>query len=254
MKQFRPDIMHVFNKIRALSIAAGVALFCAAPVCAKPGDKILNRPYADQKRWHFGFSVGTQFQDLNFTHNGYETPAPENGQWFVEIPSYAPGICANVLADLRLHSHFNLRFSPGMYFGSKSVEMVDANSDARLRQEIKTAYVVLPFDLKISGERYYNSRPYVTVGAMGAFDVGKKRSDYLQFNSADTLLTDFHRHVCRRKKTSRGILDTDPLHSCSSSYTHEVNFSGRTGIIISRYRPVLRKLHVILCRHTCRMQ
>ena len=55
-----------------------------------------------------------------------------------------------------------------MYFGSKSVEMVDANSDARLRQEIKTAYVVLPFDLKISGERYYNSRPYVTVGAMGA--------------------------------------------------------------------------------------
>ncbi len=189
MKQFRPDIMHVFNKIRALSIAAGVALFCAAPVCAKPGDKILNRPYADQKRWHFGFSVGTQFQDLNFTHNGYETPAPENGQWFVEIPSYAPGICANVLADLRLHSHFNLRFSPGMYFGSKSVEMVDANSDARLRQEIKTAYVVLPFDLTISGERYYNSRPYVTVGAMGAFDVGKKRSDYLQFNSADAYLT-----------------------------------------------------------------
>ncbi len=189
MKQFRPDIMHVFNKIRALSIAAGVALFCAAPVCAKPSDKILNRPYADQKRWHFGFSVGTQFQDLNFTHNGYETPAPENGQWFVEIPSYAPGICANVLADLRLHSHFNLRFSPGMYFGSKSVEMVDANSDARLRQEIKTAYVVLPFDLKISGERYYNSRPYVTVGAMGAFDVGKKRSDYLQFNSADAYLT-----------------------------------------------------------------
>ena len=75
-----------------------------------------------------------------------------------------------------------------MYFGSKSVEMVDANSDARLRQEIKTAYVVLPFDLKISGERYYNSRPYVTVGAMGAFDVGKKRSDYLQFNSADAYL------------------------------------------------------------------
>lgn len=156
---------------------------------AKPGDKILNRPYADMKLWHFGFSVGTQFQDLSFTHNGLVTDPPESGQWFAEIPSYAPGISANVLADLRLHKHFNLRFSPGMYFGSKTVEMIDANSESKLRQDIKSAYVVLPLDLKISGERYYNSRPYVTLGAMGTFDVGKKRSEYLQFNTADAYLT-----------------------------------------------------------------
>lgn len=172
-----------------LVLAALFVILTVAGAQAKPGDKILNRPYADQKRWHFGFSIGTQFQDLDFTHNGNITDAPENGQWFVEVPSFSPGICANVLADLRLHKHFNLRFSPGMYFGSKSVEMLDANNDSKLRQEIKSAYVVLPLDLKISGERYYNSRPYVTLGAMGSFDVGKKRSDYLQFNSADAYLT-----------------------------------------------------------------
>lgn len=189
MKQFRPNHHYVPNLIRVVLIAAGMLACGVMPVWAKPGDKILNRPYADQKRWHFGFSVGTHFQDLSFTHNGFETPAPENGQWFVEVPSYAPGICANVLADLRLHKHFNLRFTPGMYFGSKTVEMLDANSDSRARQEIKTAYVVLPLDLKISGERYHNSRPYVTLGAMGAFDVGKKRSDYLRFNTADAYLS-----------------------------------------------------------------
>lgn len=186
------------NAARHIGISFNLRALCLLSVCVlagvltawgKPGDKILNRPYADMKRWHFGFSVGTQFQDLTFTHNGFETPAPEQGQWFVEIPSYAPGICANVLADLRLHKHFNLRLTPGMYFGSKSVEMRDANSGTMLHQEIKTAYVVVPLDLKISGERYYNSRPYATVGAMGAFDVGKKRSEYLQLNPADAYLT-----------------------------------------------------------------
>ncbi len=189
MRHFRATYRHYRAFLRVVSIAAVLLMSCSPQAWSKPGDKVLNRPYADQKRWHFGFSVGTQFQDLKFTHNGFITDAPENGQWFVEIPSYAPGICANVLADLRLHKHFNLRFTPGMYFGSKSVEMIDANNETRLRQEIKSAYVVLPFDLKISGERYHNSRPYVTLGAMGTFDVGKKRSDYLQFNTADAYLT-----------------------------------------------------------------
>lgn len=157
-------------------------------VCyARPGEKELNRPYADLKRLHFGFSIGTQFQDISFTHNGLITP--EGEQWGVEIPSYSPGICANVLADLRLHKHFNLRFSPGMYFGSNSVEMLSSTNGAKARQDIKSAYVVLPLDLKISGERYKNSRPYVTLGAMGTFDVGKKRSDYLKFNTADAYLS-----------------------------------------------------------------
>lgn len=165
-----------------------IMLFCVIPEAfSKPGDKILNRPYADQKRWHLGFSVGTHFQDLDFTHNGFVTP--EGGQWFVEVPSFDPGICVNVLGDLRLHRYFNLRLTPGMYFGSKGAEFRDHVTGAVERQDIKTAYVVLPLDLKISGDRLHNSRPYVTLGAMATFDVSKKRSDFLQFNSTDAYLT-----------------------------------------------------------------
>lgn len=177
--------VNFFRTVALLLMA--VAFTTPASVWARPGDKVFNRPYADQKRWHFGFSIGTHFQDISFTHNGFVTP--EGEQWFVEVPAYSPGICANVLADLRLHKHFNLRFSPGMYFGSKGAEMRDAVTGISDRQDIKTAYVVLPLDLKISGERYHNSRPYVTLGTMGAFDIGKKRADYLQFNSADAYLT-----------------------------------------------------------------
>ena len=86
-------------------------------IIAKPGDKILNRPYADLKPWHLGFSVGMHVQDLSFTHNGLMTDDGE--KWVAEVPSFSPGFCVNVLASLRLHKYLDLRLTPGMYFGSK---------------------------------------------------------------------------------------------------------------------------------------
>ncbi|MDE6772156.1 MAG: PorT family protein [Muribaculaceae bacterium] len=163
-----------------------VAMLAAFPASAKPGDKIENRPYADLKRWHLGFSVGAHVQDLSFTHNGYLS---EDGQrWVAEVPGFSPGFCVNVLADLRLHRYFNLRLSPGMYFGSKTVEMADYNSDLRATQDVKSAYVTVPIDLKVSGDRMRNARPYVTLGGMATFDVSKKRSEVLMFNTADAYL------------------------------------------------------------------
>ena len=156
-------------------------------IFSKPGDKIQNRPYADLKTWHLGFSVGFHVQDVSFNHNGFLTP--EGERWSMEVPSFSPGFCLNVLADLRLHKYLNLRFSPGMYFGSKGVVMKDFQSETIIRQDIKSAYVVTPLDLKISGDRLLNVRPYVTAGVMATFDVSKKRSDYLVFNTADAYLT-----------------------------------------------------------------
>ncbi|MDE6681872.1 MAG: PorT family protein, partial [Muribaculaceae bacterium] len=74
-------------------------------------------------------------------------------------------------------------------FGRQGAECRDHVTGAVERQDIKTAYVVAPLDLKISGDRLHNSRPYVTLGAMGTFDVSKKRSEFLQFNSTDLYLS-----------------------------------------------------------------
>ena len=76
-----------------------------------------------------------------------------------------------------------------MYFGNKVVHMMDAYGEATQKQDVKSAYVVAPLDLKISGDRLRNARPYVIAGVMGTFDVSKKRSEFLRFNTFDAYLS-----------------------------------------------------------------
>lgn len=150
-------------------------------------DKLMNRPYADLRKWHLGFSVGVHTQDISFTHNGFVS---ENGnEWRMDQPSFSPGFCVNGLIDYRLSTYFSLRFTPGMYFGNRDIKMLDTATGETASQNIKSAYVVLPVDLKCAGMRYRNSRPFVTAGVMPAFDVAKKTSDYLKLKSGDIYLT-----------------------------------------------------------------
>ena len=172
--------MKRFLKVVILILLAGLS--GAVPAVARTfNDKVQNLPYADNRRWHLGFSIGAYASDLRFTHNGYITP--EGEEWRIDQPNYQPGFCVNGLFDLRLNNYFSVRLSPGMYFGSRDITMKEINTDARERQNIKSTFVVLPVDIKFSGMRYRNSRPYVTA------DVAKKRSDILQLKTSDIYLS-----------------------------------------------------------------
>lgn len=151
-------------------------------------DKLLNRPYADLKAWHLGFSVGLHMQDLQFTNNALITA--DGQQWFAEQPGFSPGFCVNGLIDFRLGPHLNVRLAPGIWFGNKVVNFRDAASGAVERQNIKSTLLVMPVDLKFSATRFRNVRPYITGGVMPVFDVGKHRtSDLIQLKKFDTFLT-----------------------------------------------------------------
>ena len=175
-------------------------LGCAA-VHAQDNDMILNRPYADAKKLHLGFSVGMNFQNLAITNNGklwYPEGSPHGAEeWYADVSAHSPGFSVNVLADYRIAEHFNLRISPGLYFGNKVVrflnhkgnpEWVD-QTDYQQRQNIKSTYIVVPIDLKMSAKRYHNMRPYFTGGVMFTQDLAKERSDQLKLKNSDFMLT-----------------------------------------------------------------
>lgn len=179
--------MFVMKAVRFLLCLLLLSIGLAASA-DRLNDKLQNRPYADLRPWHLGFSVGVHTQDLSFSHNGLMTDDGET--WFMEQPSFSPGFCVNGLIDLRLNDYFSLRFTPGLYFGNREVTMVNTSGTdtPSLRQNIKSTFVVLPVDLKFAGQRYRNCRPYLVGGLMPAIDVAKKRTDYLKLKSADLYL------------------------------------------------------------------
>lgn len=173
----------------ALAVVALAGLIPWAPGAhaERLNDKVLNRPYSDNRRWHLGFSVGLNTMDFSFHHNGFVT---EQGQtWFMEQPSFSPGFCVNGLFSVRLNNYFSVRVTPGMYFGNRVVRFLDTTGGQEEKQDIKSAYLVLPVDLKFSSQRMHNIRPYMVAGVMPAFDVMKKKTDFLRTNSTDFMLS-----------------------------------------------------------------
>lgn len=163
-------------------------IFSAFAATGRTNDKALNRPYADLKAVHFGFSVGMTMQNLRITNNGYTTETGE--QWIADVPAISPGFTVSVLADMRLGDYFNFRVSPGMQFANKVVKFYDANEVSEMQsQNIRSTYVLLPLEIKYSGLRYKNFRPYLIGGVMGVLDVGKRRSEQLMLNQLDCMLT-----------------------------------------------------------------
>ena len=185
----------VLKKLRHILCLMMLLVLGCASVCAQDNDMILNRPYADAKRVHFGFSVGMNFQNLAITNNGFITN--DGDEWYADVPSHSPGFSVNVLADLRLADHFNLRLSPGLYFGNKVVKFLNhrgnpdwaEQSRYKQSQNIKSTYIVVPVDLKMSAKRYHNMRPYFTGGVMYVHDLAKDRSEQLKLKDGDLMLT-----------------------------------------------------------------
>lgn len=147
---------------------------------------IQNRPYIDQRRLHYGFLVGMHTQDLKFTNNGYIT---DNGEsWFADVASYSPGFTVGVLGELYLTDHLALRAIPTLHFGDKVVTFKNQVNNQETRQQIKSTYLSLPIDLKFSGERFNNYRPYIMTGINPTFDLSVKQGRELLLKKMDCYL------------------------------------------------------------------
>ena len=145
--------------------------------------KIQNRPYIDQRRLHYGFTIGIHTQDLKFRNNGYIT---EDGQsWFADIGEYSPGFTVGVLGELYLNQYLALRLIPSLEFGDKKIIFREKETGEEYKQTMKSCYISLPLDLKFSAERFNNYRPYIVAGICPSIDLGKKKQKALLTKSMD---------------------------------------------------------------------
>lgn len=149
--------------------------------------KLQNRPYIDQRKFHYGFFVGFHMQDLELTNNGYIDPA--NGeQWYADVDNYSPGFSVGVLGEMRLNTYLSLRLTPTMHFGQKHISFHEQVSGRDSTQNMKSVYISIPLDLKISGPRFNNYRPYILAGVNPMIDLTTKKQKALLMKPFDCYL------------------------------------------------------------------
>lgn len=164
-----------------------LAIFAFSLSLAAQEPKVQNRPYIDQRKFHYGFLLGLHMQDIELENNGFIDP--ETGeQWYAEINNYSPGFTVGVLGDLRLNKYFSLRLLPSIHFGQKPAVYHEQRSGADSTQVFKSTYISVPIDVKFSAPRYNNFRPYLIAGINPMIDLTARKHDALRLKPFDLYL------------------------------------------------------------------
>lgn len=148
--------------------------------------KVMNRPYIDQRKFHYGFLAGVHLQDIELEQNGYTDK--EGNQWFAETPNYEPGFSVGILGEVMLTKQLALRVIPTMHFGTKNVTFRNYTNGDKQFQTIKSTYISVPIDVKYSAERFNNYRPYLMAGVNPVFDLTVKKQKQYLLKNADCYL------------------------------------------------------------------
>lgn len=173
------------NKLHVLSLSA-CWLFMSTFSSYAQIRKVMNRPYIDQRPFHYGFFVGTHVQDLEIQNNGYMDE--QGNQWFADVPNYDPGVSVGILGELNLHPHIALRAIPSIHFGEKQIMYKNMLDGQHELQSMKSTLISLPINVKLSAERFNNYRPYVVAGVNPMYDLTSKKQKNLKFKPYDALL------------------------------------------------------------------
>jgi hypothetical protein len=111
-------------------------------------------PYVDDKLLHFGFSLSVDILSYNIE-------AVEGTPYQPRALALGPGFTVGFITDLRLCNNLNLRFTPALGFGERTITY--ANTD-QPKQSILTIPISIPLYLKWSAARESIFRPYVIAG------------------------------------------------------------------------------------------
>lgn len=132
--------------------------------------KVQNKPFIDERRFHYGFTIGLHDQNVGFENNGYIDPAT-GSQWLVTNDRHNYGFSVGVLGEWKISRYVALRLIPSLHFGSKHLTFRDVATGNEETQDMKSSYVSVPLDLKLSAPRFNNYRPYVVAGVAPMYDL-----------------------------------------------------------------------------------
>lgn len=155
----------------------------------------------DLKRIHFGFTVGVNAMDIGLIRNY----AAEDFL-YADLSHLLPGFQVSIVSDLRLNKNWNVRFLPGISFGSREIVFYEYNngvvgevaqiSNVDNPVPLGPAFLDFPLHFKYRSDRVNNYRPYLVGGLNFRYDMSAKRpgiydsesEEYVKFKRGDLYL------------------------------------------------------------------
>lgn len=137
-------------------------------------EKIKNNENFDKDRWSWGFFLGINAYDYQFT---YERDLKD-----ILVES-TTGFSVGLISNLRINDYFDLRFEPGLYITQRNLQydpsyfngMTYSNAD--LLRDVKSTYVHFPLLLKISTKRINNFKPFIVGGVSTAINLSSNQEN-----------------------------------------------------------------------------
>ena len=101
-------------------------------------------------------------------------------QWVAQTDQTNFGFSVGVLGEWRINSNLALRILPSLHFGSRHVTFRELGTDRTEMQDMKSCFIGIPIDLKISAPRFNNYRPYVVTGFAPMYDLITSKQSQLR--------------------------------------------------------------------------
>jgi hypothetical protein len=136
--------------------------------------KMINLPKYDRKMFHFGFALGMNYTDIAVK---LKEDIKSLDSVFVVEPKGAVGFNLNIVSDMRLGEHFNMRFLPGISFVGRSMEYTLREQDTIsvvYDKVVNSVYMELPLYFKFRSRRINNWRVYIIGGGKFLYDMATK--------------------------------------------------------------------------------
>lgn len=145
-----------------------------------------NLPYADDRRFHFGFLLGTNTFDfgVKLSHE----PDAQGRVYMAETSGLQPGFSAGLIGDMRLNRYFNLRITPTIHFIERTLTYRVEGEEGKHKESIFSIPMTVPLHLKYSAERLGNYRPYLLVGGGILFDFARDQEKNILLKPFDTYI------------------------------------------------------------------
>lgn len=158
----------------------------------------------DDRKIHFGFTLGMNTLDLGFNHYYTLDDNPSfsvddvremDPNYLLEIDSVGrsvradiagltPGFTVGIVSNLRLTENLDLRFIPGLSFGNRkiiyNVPIHDNEEPGNITDySLRSTYLDFPLMIKYKSKRIINQRPYMIGGMALRYDISKSPAEHL---------------------------------------------------------------------------